>query len=37
VGDKYAEPWAAALSDIKQGLEERTMEKVFEICVSPPG
>jgi DNA-binding transcriptional ArsR family regulator len=30
---KYAEPWAAALSEIKHGLEERTMEKVFEIYI----
>ena len=30
---KYAEPWAAALSDIKQRLET-TMEKVFEIYIS---
>ena len=30
---KYAEPWAAALSDIKHRLEERTMEKVFEIYI----
>ena len=29
---KYAEPWAAALSDIKQRLET-TMEKVFEIYI----
>ena len=29
---KYAEPWAAVLSDIKQELE-RTMEKVFEIYI----
>jgi uncharacterized protein YndB with AHSA1/START domain len=29
---KYAEPWAATLSDLKQGLE-RTMEKVFEIYI----
>src|SRR5471032_1483109 len=29
---KYAEPWVAALSDIKQELE-RTMEKVFEIYI----
>ncbi|MGH9264353.1 MAG: ArsR/SmtB family transcription factor [Acidimicrobiales bacterium] len=29
---KYAEPWAAALSDIKQRLE-RPMEKVFEIYI----
>src|SRR5690349_16121387 len=42
---KYAEPWAAALSDLKTGLETpmatteprtmepRTMEKVFEIYI----
>jgi uncharacterized protein YndB with AHSA1/START domain len=30
---KYAEPWAAALTDIKQQLEDRTMEKVFEIYI----
>ncbi|HUN79269.1 MAG TPA: SRPBCC domain-containing protein [Solirubrobacteraceae bacterium] len=30
---KYAEPWAAALSDIKQRLEDRAMEKVFEIYI----
>ncbi len=29
---KYAEPWAAALSDIKQKLE-KPMEKVFEIYI----
>jgi uncharacterized protein YndB with AHSA1/START domain len=29
---KYAEPWVAALSEIKQELE-RTMEKVFEIYI----
>ncbi len=29
---KYAEPWAAALSDLKQRLES-TMEKVFEIYI----
>jgi uncharacterized protein YndB with AHSA1/START domain len=29
---KYAEPWAAALSEIKSRLEER-MEKVFEIYI----
>jgi uncharacterized protein YndB with AHSA1/START domain len=29
---KYAEPWAAALSEIKQRLES-TMEKVFEIYI----
>src|ERR1700728_849109 len=30
---KYAEPWAAALSDLKDRLEGRTMEKVFEIFI----
>jgi uncharacterized protein YndB with AHSA1/START domain len=30
---KYAEPWAAALSELKDTLEERTMEKVFEIYI----
>ena len=30
---KYAEPWASALSDIKHRLEDRTMEKVFEIYI----
>src|SRR3979490_2656670 len=29
---KYAEPWAAALSDLKQRLEH-SMEKVFEIYI----
>jgi uncharacterized protein YndB with AHSA1/START domain len=29
---KYAEPWAATLSDLKHGLEQ-TMEKVFEIYI----
>ncbi len=29
---KYAEPWSAALSDLKQRLE-RTMEKIFEIYI----
>src|SRR5213082_2957240 len=29
---KYAEPWAAGLSDLKQRLE-RSMEKVFEIYI----
>ena len=29
---KYAEPWVAGLSDLKQDLEE-TMEKVFEIYI----
>src|SRR5438132_9177471 len=30
---KYAEPWAAGLSDLKQRLERQTMEKVFEIYI----
>src|ERR671917_2718199 len=30
---KYAEPWAAALTDLKRELEERTMEKVYEIYI----
>jgi uncharacterized protein YndB with AHSA1/START domain len=30
---KYAEPWAASLSDIKRRLEDETMEKVFEIYI----
>jgi uncharacterized protein YndB with AHSA1/START domain/DNA-binding transcriptional ArsR family regulator len=30
---KYAEPWAAALSDLKSRLEEKTMEKQFEIYI----
>ena len=30
---KYAEPWAATLSDLKHQLEARTMEKVFEIYI----
>ena len=30
---KYAEPWAAALSGLKKTLEEKTMEKVFEIYI----
>src|SRR5690348_18465449 len=29
---KYAEPWVAGLSDLKQDLE-RSMEKVFEIYI----
>src|ERR1700745_3684824 len=29
---KYAEPWTAALSDLKQRLE-KTMEKVFDIYI----
>jgi uncharacterized protein YndB with AHSA1/START domain len=30
---KYAEPWAAALSGLKDQLEERQMEKVFELYI----
>ena len=30
---KYAAPWAAALSGLKHTLEDRTMEKVFEIYI----
>ena len=30
---KYAEPWAATLSDLKRNLEDGTMEKVFEIYI----
>jgi uncharacterized protein YndB with AHSA1/START domain/DNA-binding transcriptional ArsR family regulator len=30
---KYAAPWAAALTGIKHTLEEKTMEKVFEIYI----
>jgi uncharacterized protein YndB with AHSA1/START domain/DNA-binding transcriptional ArsR family regulator len=30
---KYAEPWAAALSELKTNLEDRVMEKVFEIYI----
>jgi uncharacterized protein YndB with AHSA1/START domain len=30
---KYAEPWVATLSELKQRLEDRTMEKVFEIYI----
>ncbi|MDQ2870679.1 MAG: SRPBCC family protein, partial [Acidobacteriota bacterium] len=30
---KYAEPWAAALTGLKKSLEERVMEKVFEIYI----
>lgn len=30
---KFAEPWAATLSDLKHSLEERTMEKIFEIYI----
>src|SRR6266542_2748823 len=28
---KYAEPWAATLSELKHKFEEKTMEKVYEI------
>ena len=30
---KYAEPWAAGLSSLKNTLEERSMEKIFEIYI----
>ncbi len=30
---KYAEPWTATLSNLKNRLEEKTMEKVFEIYI----
>src|SRR6195952_3332831 len=30
---KYAEPWAAGLSELKRDLEEKVMEKVFEIYI----
>ncbi len=30
---KYAEPWAAGLSELKKDIEEDTMEKVFEIYI----
>src|SRR3984885_7532911 len=30
---KYAEPWVATLSDLKHRMEDRTMEKVFEIYI----
>ena len=30
---KYAEPWAATLTGLKRKLEDRTMEKVFEIYI----
>jgi DNA-binding transcriptional ArsR family regulator len=30
---KYAEPWVATLSGLKQALEEDSMEKVFEIYI----
>jgi uncharacterized protein YndB with AHSA1/START domain len=30
---KYAAPWASTLSDLKHKLEDKTMEKVFEIYI----
>src|ERR1700730_1653862 len=30
---KYAEPWPATLSGLKHRLEDKTMEKVFEIYI----
>src|SRR6201998_4920577 len=30
---KYTEPWVATLSDLKHRLEDKTMEKVFEIYI----
>jgi uncharacterized protein YndB with AHSA1/START domain/DNA-binding transcriptional ArsR family regulator len=30
---KYAAPWASALTDLKQRMEQKTMEKVFEIYI----
>jgi uncharacterized protein YndB with AHSA1/START domain len=30
---KYAEPWAATLSGLKKRLEEKTVEKIFEIYI----
>jgi uncharacterized protein YndB with AHSA1/START domain/biotin operon repressor len=30
---KYAEPWAAALGDLKHSMEDKTLEKVFEIYI----
>ena len=30
---KYAEPWAATLSGLKHRLEDRTMQKIFEIYI----
>ena len=30
---KYAEPWVSALSDLKQSLEDKAMEKAFEIYI----
>ena len=31
--DKYTEPWTALLSGLKKGIEEGTMERVFEIYI----
>src|SRR3954447_4082648 len=30
---KYAEPWAARLTELKHRLEDRTMERIFEIYI----
>lgn len=30
---KYAEPWAASLSELKHRLEDQSMEKIFEIYI----
>jgi DNA-binding transcriptional ArsR family regulator len=30
---KYAEPWAVTLTGLKKTIEEKTMEKVFEIYI----
>lgn len=30
---KYSEPWAATMSELKKKLEEKTMEKVYEIYI----
>jgi uncharacterized protein YndB with AHSA1/START domain/DNA-binding transcriptional ArsR family regulator len=30
---KYAEPWAATLSELKRGLEDKPMQRVFEIYI----
>ena len=35
---KYAAPWAATLSELKYRLENKTMEKMFEIYIkTTPG
>jgi uncharacterized protein YndB with AHSA1/START domain len=31
--NKYTEPWASMLSDVKQELEENSMKKIFEIYI----